>query len=48
MVLVSQASGRPICLECGAVLQRGEDEEAWMAVHLGDVEGAGCTVASMA
>lgn len=48
MVLVSEAHGRPVCLECGTVLPRGEDEETWMAIHLGGIEGSGCTVSSTA
>lgn len=34
MVLVHEAQGRRICLECQAVLEDG-DELAWMAEHLG-------------
>jgi hypothetical protein len=34
MVLVNQAQGYRVCLECHDVLEQG-DEVAWLAVHLG-------------
>jgi hypothetical protein len=34
MVLVNQAQGYRVCLECHDVL-RGGDEEQWLAIHLG-------------
>lgn len=34
MVLVNEAQGYRICLECHDVLEQG-DEEAWLQVHLG-------------
>lgn len=43
MVLVSEAQGLRVCLECDAVLTRGDDEAAWMAEHLGGADGSGCT-----
>lgn len=44
MVLVSEAQGLRVCLECHAVLARDEDETAWLAVHLGGPAGVGCTL----
>ncbi len=34
MVLVNEAQGYRVCLECHDVLEQG-DEEAWLQVHLG-------------
>lgn len=34
MVLVNEAQGYRVCLECHEVLEGG-DEEAWLQVHLG-------------
>ncbi len=36
MVLVNEAAGYRVCLECHDVLEHGADEEAWLAVHLGE------------
>lgn len=44
MVLVCEAQGLRVCLECHAALGRGEDEAAWLAIHLGGPEGVGCTL----
>jgi hypothetical protein len=35
MVLVNEALGYRVCLECLDVLQDG-DEQAWMSQHIGD------------
>lgn len=38
MVLVNEALGYRVCLECRDVLRDG-DEQAWMSLHVG---GSGC------
>jgi hypothetical protein len=35
MVLVNEAAGYRICLECHSVLAKGDDEDSWLAAHLG-------------
>lgn len=35
MVLVNEAAGYRVCLTCHSVLSNGDDEDTWLAVHLG-------------
>lgn len=48
VVLVCEAQGLRVCLECHAALERGEDEATWLGLHLGGAEGVGCTLPASA
>ena len=35
MVLVNEAAGYRVCLECHSVLSNGDADSTWLAAHLG-------------